>query len=496
MGGKLMKNRMVKRMIALASVAAMAVTGCGAAAEAPAAEAPAADDAAAEEEAEAEEAEAEEEEEEEEEEIAAYTVITDEDGNPIDLGGMDIIIRDWWSGDPAEPTNDYEEARQEWREWIQETYNFTIKEQAISDWGSTPQDFVDYATTGGDENYVFILRPDPTTTSAMSSGLMYDLSTLDCLDFSTAKFQSNKNHVLYSRGDAIYGMAAGLSEPRTGIYFNKRVLTEAGIDPESIYDMQADGTWTWDKFDELMGQVHRDTDNDGVIDVFGLCANEGDFTTSAIFSNNGSYIGKDDNGYFYNLESAETTEALEWTVDMFTKYDDHDPEGAEWDYYKEEFLAGHVGFMPDGFWAGAAGAYLEDIQDEVGFVMFPKGPQGTDYINVWDNNIVSIPACYDADKAWKIAFAWNLYTDEPAGYEDYNGNISRASGGIFDQRAVNETVVMMSEPQHGTVAFHGLIPNLDLGPDFVWGIGVGSVVSEAQEAIRDSWTAYVEEANK
>ena len=33
-------------------------------------------------------------------------IIKDADGNPIDLGGMEIIIRDWWSGDPAEPQND------------------------------------------------------------------------------------------------------------------------------------------------------------------------------------------------------------------------------------------------------------------------------------------------------------------------------------------------------------------------------------------------------
>nr|MCR4901613.1 hypothetical protein [Butyrivibrio sp.] len=39
-----------------------------------------------------------------------YQVITDDSGNPIDLGGMDIIIRDWWSGEEAEPQNDYEEA--------------------------------------------------------------------------------------------------------------------------------------------------------------------------------------------------------------------------------------------------------------------------------------------------------------------------------------------------------------------------------------------------
>ena len=424
-----------------------------------------------------------------------YTVITDENGDPIDLGGMDIVIRDWWSGDPAEPTNDYEEARDEYREWIQETYNFTISQQAISDWTSTPADFVDYATTGGDENYIWILRDDPAITSALSSGLMYDLATLDCLDFSLPKFQRNKLHEQYAKGDSIYAMYAGYSEPRTGVYFNKRLLNDAGIDPETIYDMQADGTWTWDAFEEMMAAVQRDIDNDGVIDIYGLTLNEGNMTTIAVFSNNGSYIGKNDDGYFYNLESPETLEALEWTVDMFTKYDLPDPEGAEWDYYKEAFINGQAAFMVEDEYAGTPGNFLQDMEDEVGFVMFPKGPQRDDYINVWSNNPVAIPACYDADKAWKLAFAWNLYTDQPAGYEDHM-DLSNAAAGIFDMRAIDETIPMMMDEDHGTVAYHGLIPNLSLGEQFVWNIAPGSVVSEQVEAIRDTWKAYVDEANK
>ena len=424
-----------------------------------------------------------------------YTVITDENGDPIDLGGMDIVIRDWWSGDPAEPTNDYEEARDEYREWIQETYNFTISQQAISDWTSTPADFVDYATTGGDENYIWILRDDPAITSALSSGLMYDLATLDCLDFSLPKFQRNKLHEQYAKGDSIYAMYAGYSEPRTGVYFNKRLLNDAGIDPETIYDMQADGTWTWDAFEEMMAAVQRDIDNDGVLDIYGLTLNEGNMTTIAVFSNNGSYIGKNDDGYFYNLESPETLEALEWTVDMFTKYDLPDPEGAEWDYYKEAFINGQAAFMVEDEYAGTPGNFLQDMEDEVGFVMFPKGPQRDDYINVWSNNPVAIPACYDADKAWKLAFAWNLYTDQPAGYEDYM-DLSNAAAGIFDMRAIDETIPMMMEEEHGTIAYHGLIPNLSLGEQLVWNIAPGSVVSEQVEAIRDTWKAYVDEANK
>ncbi|WP_026510659.1 ABC transporter substrate-binding protein [Butyrivibrio sp. LC3010] len=514
-----MKRALTKKVTAAITLAAMTMSavGCGAASNgtdantatetetAASTEETAAEETtdAAEETADAEEADAEETEEADAEEASEggdlYEVKTDADGNPIDLGGMEIIIRDWWSGDPTEPANDYEEALQEYRDWAQETYNFTIKQQAISDWGSTPADFVDYATTGGDENYLWVLRADPAITSAMANGLMYDLSTLDCLDFSKEKFQRNLLHEQFSKDGKIYAMYAGFSEPRTGVYFNKRILTDAGIDPETIYDMQADGSWTWDKFEELLSKVQRDTDNDGVIDIYGMTLNEGVMTTQAIFSNGGDLVGKDASGkYTYDLENPETLEALNWTVDMFTKYDAEvaNPEGAEWDYYKEQFLNGQAAFLVEDEYAGCPGNFLEDMNDEVGFVMFPKGPSGKDYINVWSNNPVAIPACYDEEKAWKLAFAWDLWTNQPEGYEDYNGNISTARNGIFDSRSVDETITMMTQPEHGTVAYHGMIPNMDVGADFIWNITPGCVVSEQVEAIADTWKSYVDEANK
>ena len=490
-----MKKPMAKKVLAAVTAAAMTMsaTACGGAETT----APAAEEKAPAETTETAEATETKEETAEaevvEEEVSPYTVITDDAGNPIDLGGMEIIVRDWWSPEePAEPTNDYEEARDEYREWIQETYNFTIKQVAISDWGTAPQDFVDYVTTGGDDNnYLFVLRNDPAIVSGMANGLMYDLSTLDCLDFSAPKFQKNMCHEQYNYNC----MFAGPSEARTGVFFNKRLLTEAGIDPETLYDMQADGSWTWDKFEELMAQCHRDTDNDGVVDVYGLTLNESVMTDQAVFSNGGSYVAKVGDKYEYNLEAPQTIEALEWCVDMYTQFDDHDPEGAAWDYYKEEFVNGKAAFMVEQEYAGTPGNFLIDMEDEVGFVMFPKGPQYDNYINVWDNNPHAIPSCYDADRAWKIAFAWNLYTDEPAGYEEYNGYLSTARAGVFDSRAVDETITMMAEPEHGTVAYHGLIPNLTTGEQLTWSVVPNAVVSELVEAIRDTWKAYIDDAN-
>ncbi|MCQ2493723.1 MAG: extracellular solute-binding protein [Lachnospiraceae bacterium] len=431
--------------------------------------------------------------------VEKYTVITDADGNPIDLGGMEIIVRDWFSdaeGNVAPAANDFEEARDEWREWIQETYNFTIKQCGMSQWGDVITDFVDYVSTDGDDNnYVFIMREDKAFTSAIAEGLVYDLSTLDCLDFTSKKFTINKCHEQFTLGGGVYAMYAGASEARSGVYFNKQVLKDAGIDPESIYDMQADGTWTFDKFEELCSIVQRDVDNDGIDDYYGLCANNGNMVNDAVFSNGGAYVGKNGAEFTYELENEKTVYALNWVVDMFAKYNNHDPEDAQWDYYKEEFKSGKVGFMIEDAYVASRNNWLENPDFELGFVFFPKGPGADKYVDVWSNNPVVIPGCYDADRAWKCAFAWNLYTDMPADYEaDYFDTSSYLAGG-FDLRAVNETIVPMMSTDHGIIAYHGIIPSLDLGPDFVWSIGWWTTVSEEIEKISQTWQTYIDEAN-
>lgn len=431
-----------------------------------------------------------------EEEVSPYTVLKDENGEVYDLGGMEIIIRDWWSGDGtvSEPSSAYEEAQQEWREWIQETYNFTVKQVGISDWGSAPADFAEYATTGGDENYVFIIREDPAVASAVNNGLAYDLATLDCLDLTSPKYTRNTVAETWTFGDSVYMLNTGYSEPRTGIFFNKRVLSEAGIDPESIYDLWENGEWTWDKFDEICATVQRDTDNDGTDDIYGLTLNEGDGTLAAVFSNNACLVDKNEDGTFrLALEDANTLEALNWIVDMYAKYDNHDPEGAAWDYYKEEFMSGTVAFMVEGFYCGANNGYLMDMEDEVGFVMFPKGPQGR-YTNVYSDNLICIPSCYDAEKAWNIAFAFDLWTDEPAGYEDTNSQIDRARNGLYDERAV-ECVEYMMTPEGSSVEYHGQVPNLQIGSEFTWNINATCDVSAVVEGIKDTWQGYIDAAN-
>ena len=424
------------------------------------------------------------------------TVVNDDN---IDLGGMEIIIRDWWSpwDGEADPRNDYEYERNKYIAEIEEKYNFKIKEMSISDWGSANTDFIEYVVNGGDDNnYVFALHTDASVGAALASGLMYDLSTLDCLDFSADKFARNKLHEQYSLGSSIYGFFPGYTEPGTGVYFNKDVLKKAGIDPDSIYDLQKKGKWTWDKFEELMAKCQRDTDGDGEDDIYGLTLNESYMTKMAVLSNGGSYVSKDKNGKFvYNLESKETVEALKWCVDMYTKFDNHDPEDAIWDYYMEEWRSGKAAFLVDQEYINTRGNFMEQTDFEVGFVMFPKGPKAKDYVSDWSNNAYVIPACYDADRAWKIAFAWNKYTEEIPGYEDYNNYLNLAWEGNFDERALTETIPMMEDPKYGVVTYHELIPAIQIGYDVEWQIMPGADVYDVVIEARDKWKEAIKEAN-
>jgi putative hemolysin len=330
----------------------------------------------------------------------------------------------------------------------------------------------------------------------MGNNLMYDWSSLDCIDLSESKWQKNKLHEKYTFNGKVAAVNAGYPEPRCGIYFNKRLLTDAGIDPESLYDLQASGDWTWSAWTDMMAKVQRDINNDGQIDVYGFDANYGMPVSSAVYSNGSEYVGMENGKYVYKFEDPATVEALNWMVECFKNYVLVRPADAQWDYYKQGFQNGECAFMPEDAYCGNEGGWLKEMTDaqngDVGFVMFPKGPQADDYTNLWSNNPAAIPGCYDADRAWKIAFAYNLFTDDVPGYENYV-DFSQYRNGIFDFRAIDETLTMMISK--GMITYHGLIPSLDMGEPFLWKFNGGTDVTAVLESIRVPFNEYIDAAN-
>ena len=495
-----MKSKIVKRVLAasLATVMTAGLVGCNNGGGEASSAAPSSE--ASKESSEVVES-TEESTEESSEEVGTYPIRTDKDGNTVDLGGIEVIIRDWWSGDGErkEAADDYEEARYEYLDWAQETYNFTIKEMTISDWASTPEDFNNYVTTQGDDNYyVFTLRQGAELIGAMNSGLMYDVSTLDVFDFSEPKWVSGV-HQQFSKGNAIYGFRGIEPEPRGGLFFNKRILEEAGIDPNSLYDLQEAGEWTWDKFEEICAQVQRDTDNDGVDDVYALASFNSEWYPEAVYSNGGDFITKDASGkYVSALESDATIEALNWAVDMWDKYDESKayPEDASWDYWLTAFRNGEAAFMAREAYAAGTNLNTADdpMEDEFGFLCFPKGPKAKDYCNVYSDNVYAIPSCYDADKAWKIAFAYDIYTEPIPGFENYSGYKQGQYQNFVDLESVDLTYERLLH--NGRTTYHTMVAGIDLGPDLFWAINKDNTPAAQAEAIRGQWEGFLADANK
>lgn len=442
--------------------------------------------------------------------VEKYTPLTDENGNVYDLGGMEVTIYSWFD-DAGNQTGAYGEACQEWREWVQETYNFKMVWDTSHGWGGTSDDFSNYVTTNGDDNnYIFCMANRPDLTSFMNNGLMYDLATLDCLDFSDRKYSLNAVHEFFAKGNSIYAFSSGFPEAREGIFFNKRLLEETtGKNADYIYDLQKNNEWNWSALEDLLKQIQAngDVDGDGVTDIYGISGNTGSWVTDIVFSNGGRWFDRDADGKLVcTAQDPKTVEAFEfakrimesdyWYKNPYTG----DEAGTHWDYFFDAFSKEEkYVFLPESAYNMTGNNRFSKAADEpsaadFGFVMIPKSDSMSEYTNKYSDNVYAIPACYDADKAWKIAFAYDQFFELVPGYEDFNPGLSGYMAGASDSREVDETIARMSS-EGGCVDLTSLVPGVNIGEDLQW-FSADYDVSALIEATITKWQTAVDEANK
>lgn len=428
--------------------------------------------------------------------VDPYTVQIDPStGKAYDLGNMEIIVRDWW--EHTEKSDDelsgYEKAQKEYRDWAQETYNFTVKEQQMGDWGSVFNDFVEYVSTGGDDqNYVFTLRFAGELFQEMAQDLMYDVSSATSIDMSDEGWDQNVKDAMTLKGK-VFGMRRWAHENRTGVYFNKRLLTEAGIDPNEIYELQRTHQWTWDKFEEYLKILTKDTDGDGAMDQYGLLeANS--LRDIMVASNGGNLVGQDPTTkkYTFEVDKPETIKALDTAQDWIEKYNKPTPEGANWDWFFSDFINGGTAFCVQQ--AYCAGQNFKGMEDDFGFVAFPMGPSKTNYVDLNQDNVYAIPGCYEPDRANKIAFAYSMYYHPVPEYEDYSIYTPGYIENFRDTEAPEETMGYMKEEIVNQM--HSFVPGISVGNDLYWQINKENTAAAQAESIRESWQAYIDAANE
>jgi len=409
---------------------------------------------------------------------------------PKDLGALEITVGNWWATDPpAEPVTQQEEDTLAYREEIMAKYNFNIKEVNLGTWMEYQEIVVSSIMAGDPAADVFIMD-QKFIAAPLQQGLLYPMDTLTNFDFTAEKWNPQVKDLMTFDG-SIYGMATGRMEPRLGIFFNKRLFEEAGIDPELPYDLQKSGEWTWDAFKELAAKLTRDINNDGTPDVYGLSSFSKDFFRGCVYSNNAQFIGQEDGKFVNKTGEANFLEALEWGRSFYDEgYHMPQPEGSNWDWFVSTFIEGKVAMQ-------CAEEYKvntwKDMEDDWGFVIFPKGPQG-EMMTVFTENITVMPAGLDTELAENIAFAYNLFSDVTPGYEDVDWKTNFYA--VFrDARSVEETLPLFYEPEHGTMSYLPLIAGIDYG-DVTYDLDAGALTpSESVEKVQQQWQTFLDTAN-
>lgn len=408
----------------------------------------------------------------------------------IDFGGASVTIYDYWGNNErvADPTEE-QQAQYDYRDWLMETYNVVIEQTQGGDWETCAEEMINFVSAPDDSLRAYIIEPGKVGSliaNGVAAQIDYDFS--DTTQWNTGIIDTFNEYVM-TMSPAV--------EPRGCVYFNKRILEEANINWEEIYDMQAAGTWTWAAFEELLKKTTLDTDNDGVIDIYGVSGSGDDMYVLATFANGGSFFDFDAEGKLQpTMNSEATVEALNWGKTIQANYWKHTPEGANWDWYKQAWKQGEFAFYIYQCYGGYNDkSEMADMEDEWGCVAFPVPNEGDTYIHVASENMVLIPNIYDAETVSKIAFVYDMWNNPTPGYDDEFGWIGNKYN-YTDDRAVDETYAMLRNGENTRMNLVTMLgtQNDVLGSSLLWGLAGGDVASLI-EAGMPAWQAACDTFN-
>ncbi|MDR0635633.1 MAG: extracellular solute-binding protein [Treponema sp.] len=419
----------------------------------------------------------------------------------VDLSGLNVVVGNWWDDwdvNTRKPASAEEERTLEWRRKIQNDYNFKMREANIAGWAEMQELASTSIMAGSPMASIFVLQPN-WALALYNQSLFYPVSDTG-VDFSSTSpvewNQAVKDTFTFNGKVYAFAVGYGTSQHGSGVYFNKRIFQEAGIDPALPYDMQKAGTWTWDAFLDLCKRLTRDINNDGIIDTYALTADlSNDILETVVASNGAQYVDKDATGKFINATGKpEFLQALQYCVQLKNEgVLMPRPADSEWNWYQPMFHDGRVAMRVS---AQYVAGELGDMADDWGFVLFPKGPNVSDYKYSEDENVYVIPRTFSAADANKIMQAFILWSTPAPGNDGPDAWKAGQYSRYRDARAVDETLELMRNPSRSMMKYATLIPGLNTG-DIAWNMwNEGQDPAQLIESVSQSWNSIINEANR
>lgn len=372
-------------------------------------------------------------------------------GKVRDLGGLKIVIGDWFTDESAVPTTPEEIAREEYRKELMKKYNFTIERKRLTDdWDEALEIFTKSVELGAPAAQIFILDQRFVLGNR---GLCYDLATLPELDFTEDKWNDQVREFM-TYGTGIYGMSDGSSEsePRGGLIYNKKLFEQAGLDPNLPYELQKSGEWTWSTFKDICEQLKQA----GVTPA----ASRSEYMIKQLVLSTGEWlINYDGQQYISNVNAPKIKEAVKFADDLRNAgyaIDCHEDPNTSEDYDNEDYVYHRKLFREEQVamqfaeaWYLSApaepGMLCYSDMENLGFVCCPRPDFEESYHTYYSDNVAVIPACYDEQTAKDIAFAYNLWIDPAPGVEIADPVWKQALDEHMDPKAIEETLNIFKE---------------------------------------------------
>ncbi len=421
-----------------------------------------------------------------------------------DLDGFRFILGNWWSAaeyEEEEPATAWDQMVADYHHDLEAKMNFTFSEIGLQNMGNYNEVLVNGFLANNPNCTAFYGNPDNGALVSMAAqGLLYDLSSLKNLDLSDDTLWNQQIIDYYTINGKVYAARASTTdEPRLGVLFNKRLFEEAGLNPELPYDLQKNGQWDWEHFEELCQKLTRDTNNDGVTDLYAFGGNDGEVMMMGIYSNGAMFVGRDESGKFVDGTLNPNFEAgLSWAVKLIEKgYVREFGAGEAWDKAYTDFANGQTAMLVSQTWV--ISSYLSGMTDDFGYVMLPAGPNGANCTNMYPTPLC-IPACLseeDAEKTAAVISQWFEPARKIEGADAMNVTFRDTYYKQFrDARAVDETVTsMVTDPKCAVYDSYYLIPNYDYG-SYLWEVAARTATpAEKIEALRPMNQAAIDAAN-
>lgn len=328
--------------------------------------------------------------------VSAFAYVSDRmDFGDIDFGGKTVtfvahqnILQQFEEG------GDYAGRLDE----AKKLFNIGNFEMLIVDWGEVGNTALSRFMAGESE-YDFWKVPFAFYWGLASRGALYPVNEILSDEYyeNLPKIIRDRNEQLGYKGQLFNFSAVGGFGHASFVVFNRDLIEAEGL--EDPYELYRNGDWTFEKVTEMARKVTRDTDNDGIVDQWGLSNTD---PKNIIYAYGGAITKLDDNGkVHFAMDEPEAVAGLrqwqEWVnIDQIAN-------GGE-----NEFGAGKIAmaFLP--FYA--IGAH-NDWPFTHGILPYPQGPYTSESVYLpggSDCSLIPVNSKYPKGLIALDNFLWNL----------------------------------------------------------------------------------------